>query len=112
MDEVKEAEANAVNFDGKGHVTNWLVVGRARTKFVSTSTKVSTEQQVQELTAKVENLESELEAKFNWRMQENMAWMIWRSEPRYDINIEEVCATVSSAQEGNGTPITEGGVTS
>ena len=111
----KEDEANAIASNGKDHGPNWLV-GRAGTKSDSASTsKVSTEQQVQELAAKVRNIESELEANFNKRMQENMAWMLKKLEaanPDMTFNIEEVCATVSSEFEENGTPTTQRGATS
>ena len=115
MEEGKEDEANAVASDGRDHAPNWLL-GRAGAKPSSMSTsRASTEQQVQDLTEKVKNLETELEAKFQKRLQENMAWMMKKlgeANPGIAFNVEDFCATVSSDQEENGTPTTQGGTTS
>ncbi|XP_074369505.1 uncharacterized protein LOC141710913 isoform X2 [Apium graveolens] len=110
MKEGKEAEANAVASDGKAHAPSWLL-GRTGTKSVSTSTKASTAQQVQDLTEKINVLESELEAKFNKKLQENMAWMVKKlgeATPGMIFNLEDVCATVSRDKEENGTLVTQG----
>ncbi|KAK1375345.1 hypothetical protein POM88_031538 [Heracleum sosnowskyi] len=116
IEDGNEAEANAVASNGKTHAPNWLV-GRQGKKTISTSTPVAhTEQYVHELTAKIRHdLEGELEAKVNRKVQENMTQMLKKlgeANPSLKLDFGEFCATVSSDQDNNSTPMTQGGTTS
>ena len=102
----------------KEHSRDWLV-GRACTKETgqcSSSAAIPTEQYVQELTTKIKHdLEIELEAKVNRKVQENLTWVLKKlgdANPDLKLNIGDFCATVSSDQDDNGTPVTQGGATS
>ena len=102
----------------KEHSRDWLV-GRACTKETgqcSGSAAIPTEQYVQELTTKIKHdLEIELEAKVNRKVQENLTWVLKKlgdANPDLKLNIGDFCATVSSDQDDNDTPVTQGGATS
>ena len=52
----------------------------------------------------------QLEAKFNRKLQDNIAWMLKKlgeANPNKKIDIGDFCATVSSDQDENGTPATQ-----
>ena len=86
----------------------WLVGRNGRNPAQSTSTAASTDQDpyVEDITAKIrQNLEKELEA------LENMAMMLKKlgeANPGMKLDIGNFCATVSSEEVGNGTPMTDG----
>lgn len=92
----------------------WLVGRNGRTPAQSTSTAASTDQDpyVEDITAKIrQNIEKELEAKVNKKVQENMAMMLKKlgeANPGMKLDIGNFCATVSSEEVGNGTPMTDG----
>lgn len=91
------------------HGRNWLV-GRQGTVLASENNPSIPDPNVDELTAKISrNLESEMEAKVNRKVQENMAWMLKKlgeANPGMKFDIGDYCATFSSDQDDNGTPIT------
>ena len=107
-----------VNCD-KAHARDWLV-GRCGKKSSGSSglaaATTTTDNYVQELTAKIKcDLEIELEAKVNRKVQENMTWVLKKlgdANPDLKLDIGDFCATVSSDQDDNGTPMTQGGVSS
>ena len=50
----------------------------------------------------------QLEAKFNRKLQDSMAWMLKKlgeANPGMKIDVGDFCATVSTDQDDNGTPI-------
>ncbi|KAL6530168.1 hypothetical protein OROHE_014521 [Orobanche hederae] len=111
-----DAEADAIASKGKSHAQNWLV-GRRGKKAISASTQAPPiDQFVTELTTKIRNdLEIELEAKVNIKVQENMTSLLKKLgevNPNLNLDIGEFCATISSDQDDNGTPMTQGGTTS
>lgn len=65
---------------------------------------------VEQLTAKItQNLEIEMEAKVNGKVQENLAWFLKKlGEANHDMKLDvlDFCATFSSDQDDSGTPIT------
>ena len=102
----------------KEHASSWLV-GRAGKKKIGQSSgtaAVPTEHSVQELTTKIKHdLEIELEAKVNRKVQENITWVLKKlGDANLDLkfDIGDFSATVSSDQDDNGTPVTQGGATS
>lgn len=100
---------------------DWLV-GR-QGKAVASSTETAaipiSEPCVEELTAKItQNLETEMDAKVNRKVQENMARffkMLGEANPNMKFNVPDFCATFSTEQDDSGslfTPVTTGGTTS
>jgi len=67
---------------------------------------------VEELHTKIAQLESEMEAKVNTKVQHNMAWLLKKlgeANPGLKVDItHDFCATVSSDGDEFGTPITPG----
>ncbi|KAL6563129.1 hypothetical protein OROHE_005716 [Orobanche hederae] len=113
-----DAEADAIVSNGKSHGRNWLV-GRRGKRFVSTSTPAPTaptEQQIHELMTKIRNdLESELEAKVNKKVQESMIYMLQKigaANPGLNLDIGEFCVTLSSDLDDHSTLLTQGGTSS
>lgn len=90
---------------------DWLV-GRQGKSVSSTDTPVVPvpDNYVEELTAKItQNVELEMEAKVNRKVQENMAWLVKKigeANPEMKIDFTDFCATFSSDADENGTPIT------
>lgn len=89
---------------------DWLV-GRQGKSVSSTDPAVPVaDNYVEELTAKItQNVELEMEAKVNRKVQENMAWLVKKigeANPEMKIDFTDFCATFSSDADENGTPIT------
>ncbi|KAK1397428.1 hypothetical protein POM88_007291 [Heracleum sosnowskyi] len=112
VDAGKIAEANALVVGGKTHGQNWLV-GRQGKKCVKNSTPAPTENYVQELTTKRrQDLEADLEAKVDQKVQENMSLMLKKlreANPDFNFDIGPLSATPTSGQDDNNTPTTQGG---
>ncbi|KAL6551373.1 hypothetical protein OROMI_021861 [Orobanche minor] len=108
-----QAEADAMVSHDKEHGRNWLV-GRGG-KSSGTKVHASSSHYVDELTTKIKlDLETELEAKVNKKVQENLTWVLKKlsdANPDLKLDIGEFCVTVSS-EDDNGTPMTKGGPTS
>lgn len=104
-------EANAMVSGGKDHGRNWLV-GRCGKKAGTSSAPAPTNNSVEELTTKIrQDIEAELEAKVNRKVQENMSWLLKKlgeANPDLKLDIPDFCATASSDQDDNGTPMTQG----
>ncbi|XP_074377422.1 uncharacterized protein LOC141718948 [Apium graveolens] len=105
-------EANAMVSGGKKHGRTWLV-GRQGQKSVETSTLAGKDNYVQEMTLKIrQELEADLEAKVNLKVKENMSWLMQKlgeANPGLKLDVGDFCATLSSDQDDNGTPMTTGG---
>lgn len=91
---------------------DWLV-GRQGKAVASTETPAIpvSQSKVEELNAKISQLESEMEAKVNKKVQANMAWLLTKlgeANPSLKVDITDFCATVSSDGDEFGTPITSG----
>ncbi|KAL6529120.1 hypothetical protein OROHE_014864 [Orobanche hederae] len=108
-----QAEADAMVSHDKERSRNWLV-GRGG-KSSGTKVHASLSHYVDELTTKIKlDLETELEAKVNKKVQENLTWALKKlgdANPDLKVDIGEFCATMSS-EDDNGTPMTQGGPTS
>lgn len=89
-------------------------MGRQGKTAASTETPVDpvTQSTVEELHTKIAQLESEMEAKVNTKVQHNMAWLLKKlgeANPGLKVDItHDFCATVSSDGDQFGTPITPG----
>ncbi|KAL6570142.1 hypothetical protein OROMI_014656 [Orobanche minor] len=118
IDEVlrEGGDADAVLPDGK-HGPDWLV-GRQGSLLALENTPAIPQPPADELTAKItRDLESQMEAKVNRKVQENMTWFLKKlgeANPTLKFDIGDFCATFSSDQDESGTPITHtpGGATS
>ncbi|KAL6550585.1 hypothetical protein OROMI_021073 [Orobanche minor] len=118
IDEVlrEGGDADAVLPDGK-HGPDWLV-GRQGSLLALENTPAIPQPSADELTAKItRDLESQMEAKVNRKVQENMTWFLKKlgeANPTLKFDIGDFCATFSSDQDECGTPITQtpGGATS
>ncbi|KAL6579307.1 hypothetical protein OROMI_009523 [Orobanche minor] len=94
----------------------WLIRRQASLPTLE-NTHVIPQPSADELTAKItRDLESQMEAKVNKKVQENMTWFLKKlgeMNPTLKFDIEDFCATFSS-QDETGTPITQipGGTTS
>ena len=125
MNEGNDADADAM-LGRKKKRPNWLVGRQGRT---TTSTETLAAQAasvasvpdtyVEELTAKItQNLESEMEAKVNIKVQQNMALFVKKlqeANPEIKLDFSNFCATVSSDADENRTPVTpcnQGGASS
>ena len=89
---------------------DWLV-GRQGKVAASTETPATPQSKVEELNAKISQLESEMEAKVNRKVQQNMAWLLKKlgeANPGLKVDVTDFCATVSSDGDEFGTPITPG----
>lgn len=83
-------------------------MGRSGKSATSTPTTPSVPApSIDELTAKIHNLESEMEAKLNRKVEE-MLKKLGEANPGMKLDIGQFGATTSSAHEDNGTPITPG----
>ncbi|XP_063947022.1 uncharacterized protein LOC135151762 [Daucus carota subsp. sativus] len=106
---LKEGNDADVMLPGGKHGADWLV-GRKGTAVALEKIHAIPEPYVDELTAKItQNLENEMEAKVNRKVQENMAWLLKKlgeANPSMKFDIGDFCATFSSDQDENGTPIT------
>lgn len=115
MEDGKEAEANVVASNGKTHARNWLVGRPGKKTCTGSATLAPTEDYVHELTTKIKHdLEGELEARVNKKVQENMTWMLKKlgeANPDLKLDIGEFCAPISSDQDDNGTPTTQAATT-
>ena len=95
---------------GKDHGREWLV-GRSCKNAGGTSTPSFTDPYVEQLTRTIkESIESELEAKVNRKVQENMTMLLKKLEEakpgmKLDVDIQ---ATVSRDGDDNGTPVIAG----
>lgn len=109
-----QAEADAMVTNDKEHGRNWLVGRRGKTYEVKA--QAPSDQYVQELTTKIKrDLEHELDAKVNKKVQENMTWVLKKlgdANPDLKLDIGDFCATMSSEPEDIGTPMTQDGATS
>lgn len=86
------------------HGSDWLV-GRCGETDGCATTPVTPQPSAGDLA----QITQQLEAKFNRKLQDNMAWMLKKlgeANPDLKIDIGDFCATVSSDQDDNGTPIT------
>ncbi|KAL6583068.1 hypothetical protein OROMI_005146 [Orobanche minor] len=118
IDEVlrEGGDADAVLPDGK-HGPDWLV-GRQGSLLALENTPAIPQPSADELTAKItRDLESQMEAKVNRKVQENMTWFLKKlgeANPTLKFDIGDFCATFSSDQDECDTPITQtpGGATS
>ncbi|KAL6543460.1 hypothetical protein OROHE_010082 [Orobanche hederae] len=118
IDEVlrEGGDASAVLPDGK-HGPDGLV-GRQGSLLALENTLAIPQPSADELTAKItRDLESQMEAKVNRKVQENMTWFLKKlgeASPTLKFDIGDFCATFSSDQDESGTPITQtpGGATS
>ncbi|KAL6551267.1 hypothetical protein OROMI_021755 [Orobanche minor] len=118
IDEVlrEGGDADAVLPDGK-HGPDWLV-GRQGSLLALENTHAIPQPSADELTAKItRDLESQMEAKVNKKVQENMTWFLKKlgeANPTLKFDIGDFCATFSSDQDKCDTPITQtpGGATS
>ncbi|KAL6571205.1 hypothetical protein OROHE_002848 [Orobanche hederae] len=118
IDEVlrEGGDADAVLPGGK-HGPDWLV-GRQGSLLALENTPAIPQPSADELTAKItRDLESQMEAKVNRKVQENVTWFLKKSgeaNPTLKFDIGDFCATFSSDQDESGTPITQtpGGATS
>uniref|UniRef100_A0A164XN23 Uncharacterized protein n=1 Tax=Daucus carota subsp. sativus TaxID=79200 RepID=A0A164XN23_DAUCS len=93
---------------GRDHGREWLV-GRSCKKAGGTSTPSTDPYEQLTMTIK-ESIESELEAKVNRNVQENMTMLLKKLEEakpgmKLDVDIQ---ATVSRDGDDNGTPMTAG----
>ncbi|KAL6586418.1 hypothetical protein OROMI_001406 [Orobanche minor] len=94
----------------------WLIRRQASLPTLE-NTPVIPQPSADELTAKItRDLESQMEAKVNKKVQENMTWFLKKlgeMNPTLKFDIGDFCATFSS-QDETGTPITQipGGATS
>ncbi|KAL6574897.1 hypothetical protein OROMI_012182 [Orobanche minor] len=111
IDEVlKEGgDADAVLPDGK-HGPDWLV-GRQGSLLALENTPAIPQPSVDELPSKItRDLESQIEAKVNRKVQENMTWFLKKlgeANPTLKFDIGDFCAPFSSDQDETGTPITQ-----
>ncbi|KAL6582838.1 hypothetical protein OROMI_004916 [Orobanche minor] len=118
IDEVlrEGGDADAVLPGGK-HGPYWLV-GRQGSLLALENTPAIPQSSTDELTAKItRDLESQMEAKVNRKVKENMTWFLKKlgeANPTLKFDIGDFCATFSSDQDESGTPITQtlGGATS
>lgn len=106
--------------DAKGHGPSWLVgrcfkpakgFGPTKSQISDLTTKIRQEV-AEEMDDKMKKQQEEVEAKMN-KMHENFAWMLRKlgeANPSININMAELCATISSDHD-DGTPITGGGAT-
>ncbi|KAL6570382.1 hypothetical protein OROMI_014896 [Orobanche minor] len=108
----------------KSHGPAWLI-GRHDAKCVTASTQASapspTNSYVQELTKKIRQevideveaklnhkVYDEVDSKVNQKVQDNLTLVLVEANPTLNVNIREICATISSDTGGDGTPMTEG----
>ncbi|KAL6558324.1 hypothetical protein OROMI_018674 [Orobanche minor] len=111
IDEVlrEGGDADAVLPDGK-HGPYWLV-GRQGSLLALENTPAIPQPSADELTAKItRDLESQMEAKVNRKVQENMTWFLKKlgeANPTLKFDIGDFCATFSSDQDECDTPITQ-----
>ncbi|KAL6556911.1 hypothetical protein OROHE_006787 [Orobanche hederae] len=118
IDEVlrEGGDADAVLPDGK-HGPDWLV-GRQGSLLALENTPAIPQPSANELTAKItRDLESQMEAKVNRKVHENMTWFLKKlgeANPTLKFDIGDFCATFSSDSDESRTPITQtpGGATS
>ncbi|KAL6557384.1 argonaute 5 [Orobanche minor] len=118
IDEVlrEGGDANVVLPDGK-HGPDWLV-GKQGSFLALENTPTIPQPSADELTTKItRDLESQMEAKVNRKVQENMTWFLNKlgeANPTLKFDIRNFCATFSSDQDESDTPITQttGGATS
>nr|XP_017228538.1 PREDICTED: uncharacterized protein LOC108203844 [Daucus carota subsp. sativus] len=105
----KQEDADAMVTSDKDHGRNWL---RGRPGQSSSSAVPSDNNYVNELTAKIKHdLERELEARLNIKVQENMTMMLKRlgnANPDLKLDLGDFCPTISSEQDDTGTPLTGG----
>ncbi|KAL6584645.1 hypothetical protein OROMI_003934 [Orobanche minor] len=113
---IEGGDADVVLPGGK-HGPDWLV-GRQGSLLALENTPAIPQPSADELTAKItRDLESQMEAKVNRKVQENMTWFLKKlgeTNPTLKFDIGDFCATFSSDQDESGTPITQtpGGATS
>ncbi|KAK1387019.1 hypothetical protein POM88_015197 [Heracleum sosnowskyi] len=109
----------------KSHGQGWLI-GRHDSSLIKTSTQAppQTDSYIEELTKKirkdlVSDMEAKLErkvneevdAKVNQKVQDNLAIVLKKlaeANPTLHIDLDQICATVSSDTVGDGTPVTGG----
>ena len=88
-------------------------MGRQDKAVASTETPADpiTQSTILELNAKIAQLESEMEAEVNRKVQDNMVWLLKKlgeANPGLKVDINDFCAIVSSDGDEFGTPITPG----
>ena len=97
--------------DGKPHGREWLK-GRHGKTAGEASTSMDKEPYLSDVTAMVwRELEAEWEAKMNKKVQDNIAMVlkkIGEANPGLNLDVGEFCATLSSEDDENGTPLTTG----
>lgn len=122
MNEGNDADADEM-LGRKKKRPNWLVGRQGRTTTFTETPAASVasvpDTYVEELTAKItQNLESEMEAKVNIKVQQNMALFVKKlqeANPEIKLDFSNFCATVSSDADENRTPVTpcnQGGASS
>lgn len=108
---VKQGNDADVVFPRKKNRPDWLV-GRQGKTVSSTDMPAVPDTYVEELTVKItQNLENEMDAKVNRKVQENMVWFVKKlgeANPEMKLDLTDFCATLSSDADENGTPITPG----
>ncbi|KAK1397525.1 hypothetical protein POM88_007388 [Heracleum sosnowskyi] len=109
----------------KSHGRGWLI-GRHDPKCLKTSTSAPapTDSYVQELTKKIrhevaveveakvnQKVCAEVDGKINRKVQDNLTLALKKlaeANPTLNVDIGEICATISSDTVGDGTPMTNG----
>lgn len=109
----------------KSHGPGWLI-GRHDPSLVKTSTQAPapTDSYIEELTKKIRQelvgdmeaklerkVNEEVEAKVNQKVQDNLSFVLKKlaeANPGLQIDLGQICATISSDTLGDGTPMTSG----
>lgn len=109
----KDGDADNMVSKDKSHGRNWLVGRGGKNARPTSTTPAPTDNYVQELASKIkQEIESEFDAKMNRKVQENNAWILKKlqdSNPELKFDITDFCATMSSDQDDNDTPLTQRG---
>ncbi|KAL6550209.1 hypothetical protein OROMI_020697 [Orobanche minor] len=103
------AEANAITISDKPHAKNWLVGRKGKSSVSTIPPYAPTEQYVQDLTTK---LRHDLERELEFKVKKKVTYVLKKlgeAIPGLNLDIGEFCATISSDQDDNGTPMTEDG---
>lgn len=108
------AGEDASELIANGHGREWLK-GRNGKSSVSASTSAPVDPFLEDVTEKIKrDLEVELDAKVNMKVQDKLSTLLKKlaeANPGLNLDVADFCATASSEDDENATPMTVGAST-
>ncbi|KAK1388207.1 hypothetical protein POM88_016385 [Heracleum sosnowskyi] len=103
-------DASELIANGKSHGQEWLKGRHGKTASLASASAPVDDPFLDDVTEKIKrDLEVELEAKVNKKVQDNMALFLKKlaeANPGLNLDIADCCATIPSEDDENATPFT------